>query len=57
MLREPMLFRVRIIQVIVIGILFGLIFYQQKMTNEGVMNINGLMYMFLMQMVCFLPII
>ena len=51
MLREPMLLRVRVIQVIVIGLLFGLIFFQQKMTSEGVQNINGLTYMFLMQMV------
>lgn len=53
MWREPMLLRVRLFQVIVIGLLFGLIFFQQKMTMEGVSNINGLMYMFQMQMVRF----
>ncbi|OQV23731.1 Protein white [Hypsibius exemplaris] len=50
MWREPMLLRLRIIQCIVLGLLFGLIFFQQKMTNEGVQNLNGLVYMFLMQM-------
>lgn len=51
MWREPMLFRVRLFQVIALGLMFGLIYHKAKMTNEGVMNINGLIYMFLMQMV------
>ena len=51
MRREPMLLRVRLVQVIVIGLIFGLIFLQQTNNMAGVQNINGLMYMFLMQMV------
>ncbi|XP_055342361.1 protein white-like [Paramacrobiotus metropolitanus] len=50
MKREPMLFRVRVIQSIVVGLMFGFIYYRQDMTSEGVMNINGILYMFLMQM-------
>ncbi|GAU97405.1 hypothetical protein RvY_08711-1 [Ramazzottius varieornatus] len=43
MRREPMLLRVRLIQVVIISLIFGLIFLQQTKNMASVQNINGLM--------------
>lgn len=49
-LKEPLLIKVRLIQTVMIAVLIGLIFFQQKMTQEGVMNINGALFLFLTNM-------
>lgn len=49
-LKEPLLIKVRLIQTVMIALLIGLIFFQQKMTQEGVMNINGALFLFLTNM-------
>lgn len=49
-LKEPLLIKVRLIQTVMIAILIGLIFFQQKMNQEGVMNINGALFLFLTNM-------
>lgn len=49
-LKEPLLIKVRLIQTVVIAVLIGLIFFQQQMTQEGVMNINGAIFLFLTNM-------
>lgn len=49
-LKEPLLIKVRLIQTVMIAVLIGLIFFQQKMNQEGVMNINGALFLFLTNM-------
>lgn len=49
-LKEPLLIKVRIIQTVMIAFLIGLIFFQQQMNQEGVMNINGALFLFLTNM-------
>lgn len=46
--REPMVLRVRLAQTMVIGILLGLIYLRLDINQEGVMNINGVLFLFLM---------
>ncbi|OWA50620.1 Protein white [Hypsibius exemplaris] len=45
--REPLLVRVRLIQTVFIAVLLGLIYLRQRITSEGVANINGAIFIFL----------
>lgn len=44
-LKEPMLVKVRIMQTVMVAILIGLIFYGQEYTSDGIMNINGALFL------------
>ncbi|KAL5007661.1 hypothetical protein ScPMuIL_016467 [Solemya velum] len=46
-MRDPMVVRIRTIQTIIIGVMLGLVYLQQDYTQEGVMNINGALFLFL----------
>ncbi|XP_059620007.1 protein white [Phlebotomus argentipes] len=50
MMKEPLIMKVRIIQTLMVSILIGLIYFQQKLNQNGVMNINGAIFMFLTSM-------
>lgn len=43
--REPLLLKVRIIQTLMVSILLGIIYLGQELTQEGVMNINGALFL------------
>lgn len=43
--RNPMDTKINFIQTIMIAILFGLIYLQLKLTQEGVQNINGVLFL------------
>ncbi|XP_055390633.1 protein white, partial [Condylostylus longicornis] len=49
-LKEPLLVRVRLIQTTMVAILIGLIFLNQQLDQDGVMNINGAIFLFLTNM-------
>nr|AWC67563.1 white [Drosophila melanogaster] len=49
-LKEPLLVKVRLIQTTMVAILIGLIFLGQQLTQVGVMNINGTIFLFLTNM-------
>ncbi|XP_015785598.1 protein white isoform X2 [Tetranychus urticae] len=46
-LREPLLTSVRIAQTIFISLLLGLIYWRQEYNQEGIMNINGALFILL----------
>uniref|UniRef100_A0ABD2VRJ8 ABC membrane transporter n=1 Tax=Trichogramma kaykai TaxID=54128 RepID=A0ABD2VRJ8_9HYME len=48
--KEPILIKVRLLQTIMISILIGLIYLNQKLDQDGVMNINGALFIFLTNM-------
>ncbi|KAF8791853.1 Protein white like protein [Argiope bruennichi] len=48
LMRDPMVFKVRLAQSIVIALLLGLVFFNQKLTDKGIMNINGAIFLVLM---------
>ncbi|GIY38002.1 protein white [Caerostris extrusa] len=48
LIRDPMLIKVRFIQSVVIALLLGLVFYNQTYNQEGIMNINGAIFIILM---------
>ncbi|KAH3715726.1 protein white-like [Dreissena polymorpha] len=48
--REPMLLRVRVIQTIFLGLMLGLIYLQLDIDQQGVMNINGVLFLMLTNM-------
>jgi hypothetical protein len=43
--RNPMAFRVQIVQSVVISLLFGLIYFQLKMNQKGVQNMAGVLFL------------
>nr|BBC77943.1 ABC transporter White [Thermobia domestica] len=49
-LKEPILMRVRIIQTLLVGLLIGVIYFGQELNQDGVMNINGALFLFLTNM-------
>ncbi|XP_043198378.1 protein white-like isoform X1 [Amphibalanus amphitrite] len=49
-IREPMVLKVKIIQTVFISLLFGVIYLGQELNQEGVMNINGALFLFLTNM-------
>ncbi|KAJ8722907.1 hypothetical protein PYW07_004087 [Mythimna separata] len=48
--KEPMLIKVRFLQTIMVSILIGVIYFGQSLDQDGVMNINGAIFMFLTNM-------
>ncbi|XP_050698091.1 protein white-like isoform X2 [Eriocheir sinensis] len=49
-IREPMLIKVRFFQVMAIALLIGVIYFGQSLTQEGVTNINGALFLLLTNM-------
>lgn len=49
-IREPMVLKVKVIQTVFISLLFGVIYLGQELNQEGVMNINGALFLFLTNM-------
>ncbi|XP_049807634.1 protein white-like [Schistocerca nitens] len=49
-IKEPILIRVRLLQTVMVGFLIGLIYFGQKLDQDGVMNINGALFIFLTNM-------
>ncbi|XP_069178586.1 protein white isoform X2 [Procambarus clarkii] len=49
-IREPMLIKVRFLQVMAIALLIGLIYWGQQLTQEGITNINGALFLLLTNM-------
>lgn len=47
--REPMVLRTKVLQMIVISLLVGVIYLNQEMTQDGVDNINGAIFLILTQ--------
>ncbi|XP_055690663.1 protein white isoform X2 [Lutzomyia longipalpis] len=50
MIKDPILMNVRLFQTVTVSFLIGLIFFQQKLDETGVMNINGAIFLFLTNM-------
>lgn len=49
-MREPAIFRTRCFQVIVLGFIFGLVYWQQDIDQVGINNINGSLFLMQTQM-------
>lgn len=49
-LKEPLLVKVRLLQTIMVSLLIGVIFFGQQLDQDGVMNINGALFLFLTNM-------
>jgi len=49
-LKEPMLVKVRLFQTSIIALIIGVIFYGQTLTQDGVQNINGAIFLYLTNM-------
>ncbi|XP_031332545.1 protein white-like isoform X2 [Photinus pyralis] len=49
-IKEPLLIKVRLIQTFIMAAVVALIYFGQILTEEGVMNINGVIYLFITNM-------
>ncbi|KAK0160941.1 hypothetical protein PV328_008291 [Microctonus aethiopoides] len=49
-IKEPILIKVRLLQTFMVSLLIGLIYYGQRLDQDGVMNINGALFIFLTNM-------
>ncbi|XP_052810071.1 protein white-like isoform X2 [Mya arenaria] len=49
-IREPMVVRVRVAQTLMLGLILGVIYLQLDINQEGVMNINGVLFLMLTNM-------
>nr|XP_023024221.1 protein white-like [Leptinotarsa decemlineata] len=49
-MKDPLLMKVRILQTTMIALIIGAIYYGQEMNQDGVMNINGVLFIFLTNM-------
>lgn len=47
--REPMVLRTKVFQMIIVSLLLGVIYLNQEMTQDGVNNINGALFLILTQ--------
>ncbi|CAG0904178.1 unnamed protein product [Darwinula stevensoni] len=47
-LREPLLIKLRILQTVAVAVMLGILYLRQDLTAEGVMNINGALFLFLL---------
>ncbi|XP_071442996.1 protein white [Hetaerina americana] len=50
MIKEPILMKVRVLQTLLVALLLGFLFFGQELSQEGVMNINGALFLFLTSM-------
>ncbi|GFG38120.1 hypothetical protein Cfor_07570, partial [Coptotermes formosanus] len=49
-IKEPVLIKVRLLQTLLLSALIGVIYYGQELDQDGVMNINGALFIFLTNM-------
>ncbi|KAJ8686388.1 hypothetical protein QAD02_022182 [Eretmocerus hayati] len=49
-IKEPILIKVRLLQTVMVSLLIGIIYLNQKLDQDGVMNINGALFIFLTNM-------
>ncbi|XP_012282136.1 protein white [Orussus abietinus] len=49
-IKEPILIKVRLLQTVMVSLLIGVIYFGQKLDQDGVMNINGALFIFLTNM-------
>nr|BDX53024.1 White [Dorcus rectus] len=49
-MKEPLLIKVRVIQTMMVAFMIGILYYGQTLNQEGVMNINGVLFIFLTNM-------
>ncbi|XP_011300537.1 protein white [Fopius arisanus] len=49
-IKEPILIKVRLLQTLMVSLLIGVIYYGQRLDQDGVMNINGALFIFLTNM-------
>ncbi|XP_044732202.1 protein white [Chrysoperla carnea] len=49
-IKEPILIKVRLLQSVLVSFLIGLIYFGQVLNQDGVMNINGAIFLFLTNM-------
>ncbi|KAK0174891.1 hypothetical protein PV327_010606 [Microctonus hyperodae] len=49
-IKEPILIKVRLLQTFMVSLLIGVIYYGQRLDQDGVMNINGALFIFLTNM-------
>ncbi|XP_071555075.1 protein white-like isoform X1 [Temnothorax nylanderi] len=49
-IKEPILIKVRLLQTIMVSLLIGVIYFGQQIDQDGVMNINGALFIFLTNM-------
>nr|CAD7598245.1 unnamed protein product [Timema genevievae] len=49
-MKEPVLIKVRILQTLLVGLLIGVIYYGQELNQDGVMNINGAIFILITNM-------
>ncbi|XP_044261652.1 protein white isoform X2 [Tribolium madens] len=48
--KEPLLIKVRLLQTLIISLVIGAIYFGQVLNQDGVMNINGVLFVFLTNM-------
>ncbi|KOC62606.1 Protein white [Habropoda laboriosa] len=49
-IKEPILIKVRLLQTIMVSLLIGVVYFGQRLDQDGVMNINGALFIFLTNM-------
>ncbi|XP_054160832.1 protein white-like [Oppia nitens] len=49
-LREPMITQIRIVQTMIVSLILGVVYFNQKLDQKGVMNINGALFLLLTNM-------
>ncbi|CAK9815498.1 Protein white [Anthophora plagiata] len=49
-MKEPILIKVRLLQTIMVSLLIGVVYFGQQLDQDGVMNINGALFIFLTNM-------
>lgn len=49
-IKEPILIKVRLLQTILVSLLIGTVYFNQRLDQDGVMNINGALFIFLTNM-------
>ncbi|CAG2065407.1 unnamed protein product, partial [Timema podura] len=49
-MKEPVLIKVRVLQTVLVGLLIGVIYYGQELNQDGVMNINGAIFILITNM-------
>ncbi|PBC32436.1 Protein white [Apis cerana cerana] len=49
-IKEPILIKVRLLQTVMVSLLVGIVYFNQRLDQDGVMNINGALFIFLTNM-------
>ncbi|XP_060816781.1 protein white-like isoform X3 [Bombus pascuorum] len=49
-IKEPILIKVRLLQTVMVSLLVGIVYFDQRLDQDGAMNINGALFIFLTNM-------